>query len=148
MNKITQNTLHEKPFFLFPNFLKRWSFQKYRTGIWSFLYYQERSYFFFPKIWSLDEKGKIIFLKKKKKRKYNVFFKCSEKMVFSEKIALEYDLFCNIWEDGISFSFLKIWCFLFRRNIKGDLSQKIHGNMIFSVYMYLCYKYDITLRQR
>ena len=122
----------------------------------------------FPKIshWNmifLVLSGKIIFLfsknmifrrkrkdnlsKKKKKRKYNVFFKCSEKMVFSEKIALEYDLFCNIWGDGISFSFLKI-CFLFRRNIKGDLSQKIHGNMIFSVYMYLCYKYDVTLRQR
>ena len=26
-----------------------------------------------------------------------------------------------------------------------DLSYKIQGNMIFSVYMYKCYKYDITL---
>ena len=48
------------------NVLKRWSFQKNRTGIWSFLYYQERWYFFFPKIWSysLDRKWKMIFLKK------------------------------------------------------------------------------------
>ena len=48
------------------NVLKRWSFQKNCTGIWSFLYYQERWYFFFPKIWSysLDEKWKTIFLKK------------------------------------------------------------------------------------
>ena len=29
--------------------------------------------------------------------------------------------------------------------MKDDLSQEIHGNMIFSVYMYKCYKYDITL---
>ena len=52
--------------FPFSNILKRWSFQKNRTGIWSFLYYQERWYFFFPKIWSysLDTKGKTIFLKK------------------------------------------------------------------------------------
>ena len=28
--------------------------------------------------------------------------------------------------------------------MKDDLSQKIHGNMIFSVYMYKCYKCDIT----
>ena len=29
-----------------------------------------------------------------------------------------------------------------------DLSEEIHGNMIFSVYMYKCYKYDITLLQK
>ena len=59
-------TLHGKPYFLSPDVLKRWSFQKNRTGIWSFLYYQERWYFFFPKIWSytLDGKWKMIFLKK------------------------------------------------------------------------------------
>ena len=36
------------------------------AGIWSFLYYRERWYFFFPKIWSytLDGKWKMIFLKK------------------------------------------------------------------------------------
>ena len=28
---------------------------------------------------------------------------------------------------------------------EGDLYQKIHGNMIFSVYMYKCYKHDIAL---
>ena len=40
--------------------------KKNRTGVWSFLYYQERWYFFFPKIWpyTLDEKWKMIFLKK------------------------------------------------------------------------------------
>ena len=59
-------TLHEKPYFLFPDVLKRWSFQKNCGGIWSFLCYRERWYFFFPKIWSytLDGKWKMIFLKK------------------------------------------------------------------------------------
>ena len=59
-------SLHGKPYFLFPDVLKRWSFQKNCAGIWSFLYYRERWYFFFPKIWSytLDGKWKMIFLKK------------------------------------------------------------------------------------
>ena len=84
-------SLHEKPYFLSPNVLKRWSFQKNRTGIWSFLYYQERWYFFFPKIWSYssDTKGKMIFLKKKKNTwKYDIFFECSEKMVFPRNSCL------------------------------------------------------------
>ena len=59
-------TLHKKPHFLFPNVLRRSSFQKNCTGIWSFLYYQERWYFFFPKIscYSSDGKWKMIFPKK------------------------------------------------------------------------------------
>ena len=81
------NKLHGKPYFLFPNVLKRWSFQKNRTGIWSFLYHQERWYFFSPKIWyySLGGKWKMIFLKKNT-WKYDIFFKCSEKMVFPKKL--------------------------------------------------------------
>ena len=59
----------------------------------------------------------------------------------SEKIALEYDLFCIIWKNSIFFT--KIY-FSFGREIKDDLSQKIHGNMISFLCMYKCYKYDIT----
>ena len=44
--------------------------------------------------------------------------------------------------------FWKLSYFLFGRKIKDDLSQEIHGNMILSVYMYKCYKYDITLLQK
>ena len=29
--------------------------------------------------------------------------------------------------------------------MKDDLSQELHGNIIFSLYMYKCYKYDFTL---
>ena len=32
--------------------------------------------------------------------------------------------------------------------MKDHLSQEMHGNMIFYVYMYKCYKYDITLLQK
>ena len=61
-----KNPSYGKPYFLFPDVLKRWYFQKNCAGIWSFLYYRERWYFFFPKIWSytLDGKWKMIFLKK------------------------------------------------------------------------------------
>ena len=37
--------------------------------------------------------------------KYDIFFKCSEKMIFPKKIALNYDLSCCIiWKDDISYS--------------------------------------------
>ena len=42
----------------------------------------------------------------------------------------------------------KIWYFFFRRKIKDDLSQEIHENMMFSLYMYKCYKYHITHLQQ
>ena len=49
----------------------------------------------------LDGKWKMIFVKKNT-RKYDIFFKCSEKMVFSKEIiTLGYDLYCIIWKDGI-----------------------------------------------
>ena len=136
-------TPHKKAYFLFPNVLKRWSFQKNLTGIWSFLYYQERGYFFFPKIWSysLDTKGKMIFLKKYLEI---CFLQMFGKDCLSKKIAPEHDLFCNILKDGISF-FQKIF-FFFRPKMKEDgLYQKTHGKMIFSVYMGRCYRCDVTL---
>ena len=77
--------LHEKSYFLFPNVLKRWYFQKNCTGRWPLLYYQERWYFLFPKIssYSIDGKWKMIFLKKYMEIWYS--FKCFEKMVFPKK---------------------------------------------------------------
>ena len=74
------------------------------AGIWSFLYYRERWYFFFPKIWSytLDGKWKMIFLKKYKEiwyflqtlkrwsfqkgpRRHMIFLVLSGKMVFFDE---------------------------------------------------------------
>ena len=89
----------------FPNVLKRWSFQKYHTGTWFFLYYQERWYFFLPKIWSysLDRKLKMIFLKKYREKWYflQIFWKNG---LSKKKIALEHDLSCIIWKGGIFFT--------------------------------------------
>ena len=77
--------LHKKPYF-FANVLKRWSFKKSCTGIWSFLYNQERWCFFSPKIWPYFFRGKwkMIFLKKST-WKYDIFSKYSEKVVFPKK---------------------------------------------------------------
>ena len=131
---------------LFPDVLKRWSFQKNRAGIWSFLYYRERSCFFFPKIWSytLDGKWKMIFLKK-----------YTEIWYFLQ----------TFWKDGLSkkghagtwsfLYYLERWYFFPKtyfflgQKVRGGLSQEIHGNMTFSVYTYGCYKRGATpLRQK
>ena len=42
-------------------------------------------------------------LSQKNTWKYDIFFKCPEKMVFPKKTTLEYDLSCTIWKDGIFF---------------------------------------------
>ena len=97
-NHCTENHL------FFPDALKRWSFQKNCAGTWSFLYYRERWYFLFPKIWSytLDGKGKMIFLKKNT-WKYVIFFRSPEKMVFPKRAVSAHDFSCIIWKDGIFF---------------------------------------------
>ena len=41
----------------------------------------------------------MIFLKKNT-WKYDIFFKCSEKMVFPKKISLEHHFSSIIWKDG------------------------------------------------
>ena len=94
-------TLHGKPYFLFPDVLKRWSFRKNCPGIWSFYYYWERWHFFFPKIcfyplgrkWrSFSKKilGNMIFSSNFLKRwlfqngppRHMIFLALSEKMIF------------------------------------------------------------------
>ena len=42
-------------------------------------------------------------LSQKNTRKYNIFFKLSENMVFSKRAASAHNLFCIIWKDGIFF---------------------------------------------
>ena len=78
--------------------------------------------------------------------KYNTFFKYPKKMVFPKKKNCTgihcTDLFCIIWKDGVFFR--KMWYFFYGQKMKDDLSQEMHGNVTFSVFMYKCYKYDIT----
>ena len=60
--------------------------------------------FLFPEnmILPLRLKMKDDFLKKNS-RKYDIFFKRSEKMVFSKRVVLGHDLSCIFWKDGIFF---------------------------------------------
>ena len=63
------------------------------------------------KIMFLFPENMILHLSRKKKddlsqkntRKYDIFFKLSEKMVFSKRVAPGHDLSCIIWKDGIFF---------------------------------------------
>ena len=61
------------------------------------------------------------------------------KYSLSKKIELEYNIFPS-WKDDNFFR--KKWYFFFGRKMKDQLSQEIHGDMIFFVHMYKCYKYD------
>ena len=54
--------------------------------------------------------------------KYDLFCKCSGKMVFPKKTSLEYDLSRIIRKDYISFS--RKYDLIFRRKIKDNLSKK------------------------
>ena len=64
----------------------------------------------------------------KNTRKYDIFFRSFEKKVFSKRAAPGYDLSCIIWKDGIFFS--KTRYFFLGKEVSDDLSQEIHGNMI------------------
>ena len=97
----------------------------------------------------------ILFVRQKMKEnlsqkntwKYNIFFKCPEKMVIQKKKSRWNMILLELSGKMVSFSW-KISCFFIGRKMKNDLSQETHGNMIFSVYMYKCYKYDVTLLQK
>ena len=63
----------------------------------------------------------------KNTRKYDIFFRPSENMVFPKVPA--HDLSCIIWKDGIFFP--KTWSFCPGQKAKDGLSQQeIHGNMM------------------
>ena len=57
-------------------------FPKKSTGIWSFLYYQERWYFFFAKYDLILRHNMKNDLSQKNTWKWDIFFRCSGKMVF------------------------------------------------------------------
>ena len=56
-----------------------------------------------------------------------------EKMVFSKRIAPVHDLNCTIWKGG-TFSRKHGIFSLDRKRERGDLSQEVHGNMIYSIW--------------
>ena len=103
---------------------------------------------FFPKKMILPPRRKMKDdLSQKNTRKYDIFFKCSQKMVFSKRTMPVHDLSCIVSKDSI-FS-PKAWYFFLGQKIRDDLSQEIHSGMIFSVYMHRCYgRGDLTLCQK
>ena len=129
ISNVRMMTLHGKPYFLFPDALKRWSFQKNCAGTWSFLYYRERWYFLFPKILSyiLDGKLKMIFLKK-----------IHGNMIFSSHLLKRWCLskkgrggtWYFLYHLERWYFFPKTSSFFVGQKVKNGLSQEIHGNMI------------------
>ena len=133
------NSLHKKPYFLFPNVLKRWSFQKILHWNMIFLVSSGKMIFLFPEnlisFFRRKMKGDLSQRKTKQKKtwKYDIFFKCSEnilQMFFFKRIVLEYDLSYIIRKDGICFSRKY---FFYGWKIKDDLSQKADGNTMLFV---------------
>ena len=127
-------TLHEKSHFLFPNVLRRSSFQKNCTGIWSFLYYQERWYFFFPKIscYSSDGKWKMIF--PKKIHGNMIFYSNVLKRWFFQKNHTAIWSLLLYYLERLYFFFPKIWSYSLDAKWKMIFlkKKKIHRKMIFS----------------
>ena len=69
-----------------------------------FLVLSGKMIFLFPENMILYVRRKMTDdLSQKNTRKYSIFFKLSEKMVFSNRAAPAYDLSCIIWKDGIFF---------------------------------------------
>ena len=81
-------------------------------------------------ILTLGGKWQMIFFKKNT-RKYDSFFRSSEKKVFSKRAAPGHDLSFIMWKDGF---FSRKQYFFFGQEASDDVYQEIHGNMIFSVY--------------
>ena len=107
-----------------------------------FLVLSGKIMFLFPKNMILHPRRKIKDdLSQKNTRKYDISFKLSEKMVFSKGATPGDDLSCIIWKNGIFFP--KTRYFFLGQEVRDDLSQERHGNMIFSVYTYGCYKRSV-----
>ena len=128
------SSLHGKPYFLFPDVLKRWSFQKNRAGIWSFsLVLSTKMIFPFLENMILppDGKHKMIFLKK-----------IHENMIFSSNVLKRWSfqkgsrwdmIFLVLSGNVVLFSQKHGILSLDGKWETDDLSQEIHGNMIFSI---------------
>ena len=98
----------ENHIFFFPDVLERWSFQKNCTGIWSFLFYRERLYLFFPKMKDeLTKKKK----KNKKKKEKNTGIWYLIQMFWKD------DLFKKDWSSKLSFLYYQERWYFFPENM-------------------------------
>ena len=114
------NTLHDWPYFPFPNVLKRWYSQKIALECDLSCFIRKDNIFLENMILFFRQKMKDN-LSGKSTSGCDIFCKFSGKMVFPKKIAMEYDLSCIIRRDDISSS--KNMILFFRRKIKDHISQ-------------------------
>ena len=108
-------SLHGKPYFLLPDVLKRWLSKKIALE-YDLSRIIGKDHVSLSRKYHLNLRREMkddIF--QKNTRKYDVFFRSSEKKVFS-----------------------------IGQEASDDFSQEIHGNMIFSVYKCGCYKPGVT----
>ena len=142
-----------KAIFSFSKCSEKMTFPKKLHWNMIFLVSSRKMIFLFPENMILFFRRKMnddLSQKKTKKKAIEIWYilQIFWKDGLSKKIALEYDLSYIIRKDGISFS-RKYYIFFYRRKMKDDLSQKIHGNMM-SLYVgkggiSFSYKNDITL---
>ena len=107
----------------FLNVLKRWSSQKKSRWKIIFLVLSGKVIFLFPK-------NMILFFRRKTKDdffqkntwKYNIFCKCSEKMVFPKK--LHWNMIFFVFSGKMILLFPENMTLFFRRKTKDDLSRK------------------------
>ena len=128
-------TPHVKPYFLFPDVLKRWSFQNIA------LEYD---------LSCIIRKDNISFLKKcdlilRRKMKDELFKKTHGNMIYSSNLLKRWFFQQNctgIWfflyhHETWHFIFTKTWYFFYGRKMKYDLSQKIQMVFLFPTNMIL-----------
>ena len=127
-------SLHEKPYITFPDVLKRWSFQKNLRWNIIFFVLSGKVIFLFPenRILHLDEKWKMIFLKKNT-WKYDIFVKCSEKMVYS--IKLHRNMIFLVLSEKVVFFSQKHDFFLWTENERWSFSRKTWKYDFFCIYV-------------
>ena len=87
-------------------------------------------------------------LSQKSTWKYDIFIKWKDDFSKKKEKKLRWDMIFLVLSGKMVIFFRKIWSFYFRWKKKDKFSQGINGSMIFSVYMYKCYKYDITFLQK
>ena len=117
----------------FPNVLKRSFFQKNRTGIWSFLYYQERWFLFLENMNLFFRQKTKDDLSQKNCMEIWYFLQMFWKNGLSKKIAMEYDLSFVIWKDGIFLS--ENIFFLWTENERWSFSRNTWKKWYF---LYIC----------
>ena len=126
------HALHGKPYCPFPDVLKRWVFQNKSRWNMIFVVLSRKMIFLFPKNMILHVRRKMKDdLSQKNTLKYDIFFKRSEKMVFSKRAAQGHDLSCIFWKDSIFFP--KTWYFFRGRKVRLTFLKKY-----MEIWYFLC----------